>query len=78
MNGGGLLIILIGVLVLSAGALVSAVPAYGMTSAAFLVFMGVLNYVAYRDIFERRSGNLPKQVAGPQIAAVATLARPPP
>jgi hypothetical protein len=33
------------------------VPAYGMTAAAWLVFMGVLNYVAYRDILERRPGN---------------------
>lgn len=34
-------------------------PAYGMTMAAFLVFVGVWNYVAYRDIFERRAANLP-------------------
>jgi hypothetical protein len=33
-----------------------------MTTAAFLVFFGVLNYVAYRDMFERRDENLPKQV----------------
>jgi len=34
-----------------------------MTSAALSVFMGILNYIAYRDIFERRSANLPKSVA---------------
>lgn len=38
------------------------IPAYGMTSAAWIVFMGILNYVAYRDIFERRSANVPQVV----------------
>jgi hypothetical protein len=37
-----------------------AIPAYGMTSATWLVFMGILNYVAYRDIFERRPDNVPQ------------------
>jgi hypothetical protein len=37
----------------------SLIPSYGMTEAAWLVFMGILNYVAYRDIFERRDQNLP-------------------
>jgi hypothetical protein len=37
----------------------SLIPSYGMTEAAWLVFMGMLNYVAYRDIFERRDANLP-------------------
>jgi len=46
-----------------ANALAFIATAYGMTTAAFLVFMGVLNYVAYRDIFERRGRNLPKTVA---------------
>jgi hypothetical protein len=41
------------------------VPAFGMTSAAWIVFMGVLNYVAYRDIFERRFGNLPEAINTP-------------
>jgi hypothetical protein len=39
------------------------VPAYGLTTAAWIVFVGVLNYVAYRDIFERQSANSPKSVA---------------
>lgn len=38
-------------------------PAYGLTTAAWMVFTGILNYVAYRDIFERRAGNLPLQEA---------------
>jgi hypothetical protein len=33
------------------------------------VFLGVLNYVAYRDIFERRAANRPEAV----IAADAKL-----
>jgi hypothetical protein len=38
----------------------SILPALGMSNAAFLVFMGTLNYVVYRDIFERRGdGSLP-------------------
>jgi hypothetical protein len=47
------------------------VSTYGLTMAAGIVFMGVLNYVAYRDIFERRSENSPKVVAtGSAVAAV--------
>jgi hypothetical protein len=51
------------------GVLQLFVPAYGITTAAWLVFMGVLNYVAYRDIFERRSANFPKMVAAPNVGA---------
>ncbi len=75
MNGSITLIMLIGILVLAAGAIASAVPAYGMTTAAFLVFIGVLNYVAYRDIFERRSGNLPEQAAEIEGATDPQLVR---
>jgi hypothetical protein len=39
------------------------IPSYGMTEAALLVFMGVLSYVAYRDIFERRDENFPAKAA---------------
>ena len=45
------------------------IPSYGMTEAALLVFMGILSYVAYRDIFERRDENLPAIVAGTALAA---------
>jgi hypothetical protein len=41
----------------------SLVPAYGLTGAAWVVFMGALNYVAYRDIFERLCGNRPLEAA---------------
>ncbi len=57
INDGFLVIALILMLNLSAIALAAAVPAHGLTMAMCLVLMGVLNYVAYRDIFEGRSGN---------------------
>jgi hypothetical protein len=75
MNGYGPITMLIFILVIGAMALASAVPAYGMTTAAFLVFLGVLNYVAYRDIFERRSGNLPEHAAEPQVAGEPKMVR---
>lgn len=57
------MMLFVGITALVADALASVAPAYGMTMAASIVFLGVFNYVAYRDIFERRSGNLPKAVA---------------
>jgi hypothetical protein len=48
---------------------------FGMTTAAWIVFMGVLNYVAYRDIFERRSANLPKAVATASSVVAAHAAK---
>jgi hypothetical protein len=53
---------------LIADTLSAVIPAYGMTSAAILVFMGVLNYVAYRDIFEGRSDHHPKHVEHQSLA----------
>ncbi len=59
LNGTLLIDFLIVVLVLPAAWLAEALPAFGMTNAAFVVFMGTLNYIVYRDIFERRTHNLP-------------------
>lgn len=53
----------VGTTFLIADGLAALAPAYGMTMATCIVFLGVFNYVAYRDIFERRSGNLPKAAA---------------
>ncbi len=55
----------------------SLLPSYGMTEAAWLVFMGILNYVAYRDIFERRDENLPAKAATTTaiVAQVSPLQR---
>lgn len=58
---------------LFAGGILSFVPAFGLTTAAWIVFVGVLNYVAYRDIFERQSANWPKAAAAtPQGLAGST------
>jgi hypothetical protein len=59
-----------------AGVLQAFVPAYGMTMAAWLVFAGVLNYVAYRDIFERRSSPLPTPAEAEVASPVILPARP--
>jgi len=48
--------------VMLAGLPLTLVPSYGMTEAALLVFLGILSYVAYRDIFERRDANFPAAV----------------
>jgi hypothetical protein len=63
INGEFVIWIFTGTMVVGANILIAVAPAYGMTIAAFIVFMGTLNYVAYRDIFERRSENLPKTIA---------------
>jgi len=57
LNDGFMVIALILMLDLSAIALAAAVPAHGLTMAMCLAFMGVSNYVAYRDIFEGRRGS---------------------
>lgn len=62
-------LLFIGTLALCAYVLSLILPLWGMTMAVCIVFIGVVNYVAYRDIFERRSQNLPKAVA-PARAAV--------
>jgi hypothetical protein len=54
-------------MMLVAGIVESFVPAYGLTNALWIVFVGVLNYVAYRDIFERRSANFPRTAAAANI-----------
>ncbi len=49
------------------------IPSYGMTEAAMLVFMGILGYVAYRDIFERRDENLPAIASAGAVLAIAPV-----
>ncbi len=53
----------------------SLIPSYGMTDAAWLVLMGILNYVAYRDIFERRDQNLPVKAPAAAVAPISATAR---
>jgi hypothetical protein len=52
-----------------AGTIQQFVPAYGLTMATWVVFAGVLNYVAYRDTFESRSANFPQTIAEAPIVA---------
>jgi len=63
LNDRMTMLLFVGAAALIADRVASLFPAYGMTMATCIVFLGVFNYVAYRDIFERRSGNLPKAVA---------------
>jgi hypothetical protein len=71
LNGNTLLLVFGGAITVGAVSLSSVLPLYGMTDAALLVFLGVLNYVAYRDIFERRSRNFPETVAPAHVSGVA-------
>jgi hypothetical protein len=50
---------------------IDLIPTYGLADAALLVFMGALNYVAHRDIFERRDENLPVTVVATREAQAA-------
>ena len=69
-NGRFMTWIFVALLSLGASALAAIAPAYGMTEAGFLVLLGLFNFVAFRDIFERRAGNLPKE------ATVSPIAKP--
>ncbi len=48
---------------------IGMLPTYGIAEAASLVFLGTLSYVAYRDIFERRSENRPATVPDAPVSA---------
>lgn len=57
MNDNIIVMTFVGCVVIFADSLSAVMPAYGMTMACFLVFLGVFNYVGYRDIFEGRTRN---------------------
>ncbi len=63
LNGREVVWFLICISLICANSLASLLPAFGMTESAFLVAAGIFNYIAYRDIFERRPENLPKVAA---------------
>jgi hypothetical protein len=56
-------------------AALNLVPSYGIGEAVWLVFMGTVSYVAYRDIFERRSGNVPMAEKAMPVPVSVRLAR---
>src|ERR1700690_589669 len=60
LNGRTVLLLFIAAIAIVGVAVATALPLFGLTDAALLVFLGLLNYVAYRDIFERRSENAPQ------------------
>jgi hypothetical protein len=75
VNGLVTILTMTSVLAIGAIYLTLAVPAYGMTTAAFLVFFGVLSYVAYRDIFEQRGANLPEPIVLPKAEIAIPVGR---
>ena len=73
-NGTVAILLGVGIVVVAAAALAEIVPLFGLTEALAVVFVGVFNYVAYRDVFERRDTNVPQAVKkAPEI-----LSRPEP
>jgi hypothetical protein len=55
LNGEWVILTFVAALSLAADGIARALPAGALVTAAILVFIGVFNYVAYRDIFERRA-----------------------
>ena len=62
-NGNIEILLGVGIIVVPAAALSEVAPVFGLVDAVTVLFLGVFNYVAYRDVFERRPGNAP-QLAG--------------
>jgi hypothetical protein len=68
-NGAMEILLGVGIVVVASAALAQIAPVFGLIDAATLLFIGVFNYVAYRDVFERRSDTAPqaiKQGSGPK------------
>jgi len=76
MNGEWVIVMFVATLSLVADGLARALPLAGIVTAAFLVFVGVFNYVAYRDIFERRLEYAAQPVFAPQLRVPAPRRRP--
>lgn len=55
LNGEWMIVLFVVALSLTADGFARAGPVGDIVSAAIVVFIGVFNYVAYRDIFERRT-----------------------
>jgi hypothetical protein len=68
-NGAMEILLGVGIVVVASAALAQIAPVFGLIDAATLLFIGVFNYVAYRDVFERCSDTAPqaiKQGSGPK------------
>jgi hypothetical protein len=69
INRTWLVCVLLGLLLIACK-LLDYVISYGIPEATWLVFAGIVSYVAYRDVFERRPENLPKAAAVPSAGEV--------
>lgn len=80
LNGEWAIVIFITALSLAPDVFARPVPAGLIVTAAFLVFIGVFNYVAYLDIFERRVDYATQPVLAPRRRSAPALKspRPPP
>jgi hypothetical protein len=80
LNGEWIIILFVAALSLAADGFARAAPVGEIVSAAILVFIGVFNYVAYLDIFERRLDHARQLVfaARPSRALPVKGPRPPP
>jgi hypothetical protein len=78
LNGEWVIVLFVGALSLTADGFARAGPAGDIVSAAILVFIGVFNYVAYRDIFERRTDYATESVFAFQPRKSLPPARPGP
>jgi hypothetical protein len=74
LNGRTVLLLFVAAIALGGVAVATVLPLFGLTDAALLVFLGILNYVAYRDIFERRSENAPQLASAAYLAARPAVA----
>jgi hypothetical protein len=78
LNGEWVIVMFVTVLSLAPDAFAHAVPAGVIVTAAVLVFIGVFNYVAYLDIFERRLDYVRQPVFAPRSRKGPALKSPGP
>lgn len=78
LNGEWVIVLFVGALSLTADGFARAGPAGDIVSAAILVFIGAFNYVAYRDVFERRTDYATESVFAFQPRKSLPPARPRP
>jgi hypothetical protein len=62
INGSVVISLGFGLIIVPPILVAEVVPVFGLILATTLTFLGVFNYVAYRDVFERRADNEPQRV----------------
>lgn len=78
LNGEWIIVTFIAALALAADVLARSVPGGELAAAACLVFIGVFNYAAYLDIFERRLDYATQPLLVPRSRRAVALKRPRP